>query len=266
MKMVESFQKSKNMTPLGNHRMGANPHANGGILLKSLRTPDFREFGVLVPNHGGVMTSDMMQLGKYVERLILLNEDNHNFRIFGPDEALSNRLNHIFDATKRQWEGKILDSDEYLSNSGRVIDSYLSEHVCEGWLEGYLLTGRHGFFHCYEAFIRVVDSMASQHAKWLKVCRQLAWRYDISSLNYILTSHIWQQDHNGFTHQDPGFLNHLITKKRILQEFICHQMLIVYYLVLITALRVETILMLLWHLNILVINGLVWMKLLSIVH
>ena len=203
----------KNMTPLGNHRMGANPHANGGILLKSLRTPDFREFGVLVPNHGGVMTSDMMQLGKYVERLILLNEDNHNFRIFGPDEALSNRLNHIFDATKRQWEGKIFDSDEYLSNSGRVIDSYLSEHVCEGWLEGYLLTGRHGFFHCYEAFIRVVDSMASQHAKWLKVCRQLPWRYDISSLNYILTSHIWQQDHNGFTHQDPGFLNHLITKK-----------------------------------------------------
>ena len=136
------------MTPLGNHRMGANPHANGGILLKSLRTPDFREVGVQVPNNGGVMTSDIMKLGKYVERLILLNQYNTNFRIFGPDEARSNRLNHIFDATKRQWEGKIFDSDEFLSNSGRVIDSYLSEHVCEGWLEGYLLRGRHRVFHC----------------------------------------------------------------------------------------------------------------------
>ena len=203
----------KEMTPVGDKRMGASPYANGGKLSKTLRTPDFRDFKVEIENHGGVIESDMMVLGKYVENIIKLNEKNKNFRIFGPDEALSNRLNHVFDSTNRQWEAETYETDEFLARSGRVIDSYLSEHMCEGWLEGYLLTGRYGFFHCYEAFIRVVDSMASQHAKWLKVCHDLQWREDIGSLNYILTSHIWQQDHNGFTHQDPGFLNHLITKK-----------------------------------------------------
>ena len=201
----------KNFTPTGIRRMGANPHANGGKLLKNLRTPNFEDFKVQVEQHGSVIAQDMMELGKYVEEVVKLNKDN--FRIFGPDEALSNRLNHVFNSTNRQWECDILETDEYLSSSGRVMDSYLSEHLCEGWLEGYLLTGRHGFFHCYEAFIRVIDSMASQHAKWLKVCHELPWREEISSLNYVLTSHIWQQDHNGFTHQDPGFINHLITKK-----------------------------------------------------
>ena len=203
----------KAYTPKGDRRMGANPHANGGKLLKNLRTPEFTNFAVPVEKHGETIAQDMMELGKYVEEIIKLNDKNKNFRVFGPDEALSNRLNHVFNSTNRQWECDILETDEYLSNSGRVMDSYLSEHLCEGWLEGYLLTGRHGFFHCYEAFIRVVDSMASQHAKWLKVCHELPWREEISSLNYVLTSHIWQQDHNGFTHQDPGFLNHLITKK-----------------------------------------------------
>lgn len=203
----------KNLTPKGQKRMGSSPYANGGKLLKNLRTPDFRNFGVEVLRHGSVLASDMMELGKYIGALVDLNENSHNFRIFGPDEALSNRLNHVFDYTSRQFEAERFDTDEFIDNKGRVIDSMLSEHLCEGWLEGYLLTGRHGFFHCYEAFIRIVDSMASQHAKWLKVCKQLPWREDIASLNYVLTSHIWQQDHNGFTHQDPGFLNHMITKK-----------------------------------------------------
>ncbi len=203
----------KECVPLANRRMGANPYANGGLLLKALRTPDFRDFKVDVKEHGAVICSDMMELGKYIEQLIILNEQNKNFRIFGPDEALSNRLNHVFKATKRQFGAEIIESDEFLSSQGRVLDSMLSEHMCQGWLEGYLLTGRYGIFHTYEAFVRIVDSMASQHAKWLKVCKELPWRADIASLNYILTSHIWQQDHNGFTHQDPGFLNHLITKK-----------------------------------------------------
>ena len=155
----------------------------------------------------------MKVLGKYVKELIRLNEDAKNFRVFGPDEALSNRLNYMFDVTNRQFMATRCESDEFLSSHGRVIDSYLSEHACEGMLEGYLLTGRHGFFHSYEAFVRIIDSMASQHAKWLKVTSELPWRKEISSLNYILTSHIWQQDHNGYTHQDPGFLNHLVTKK-----------------------------------------------------
>ena len=193
--------------------MGMNPNANGGILLKELRTPDFRNYGVNVSYPGSVDAQDMMELGAYVRDLIRLNEDNRNFRVFGPDEALSNRLNHIFEATNRQWNADKFDGDEFLNYDGRVMDSMLSEHLCEGWLEGYLLTGRHGFFHCYEAFIRIVDSMVSQHAKWLKVTKELSWRRPISSLNYVLTSHIWQQDHNGYTHQDPGFLNHLVTKK-----------------------------------------------------
>ncbi len=203
----------KALVPKGNQRMGANPHANGGKLLKELNVPDFREYAIDVPRPGFVVKQDMMELGKFIRDIITLNEHNKNFRIFGPDEALSNRLNHIFESTYRQWNGITLPTDEYLNNYGRVIDSVLSEHLCEGMLEGYLLTGRHGFFHSYEAFIRVVDSMASQHAKWLKVCQDLPWRADIASLNYILTSYAWQQDHNGFTHQDPGFINHLVTKK-----------------------------------------------------
>lgn len=198
------------MHPTGNRRMSANPVANGGLLLKELRTPDFRDYALKV-KRGETNAQDMKELGKYVADLIKLNPDN--FRVFGPDEALSNRLNYVFDVTKRQFMGKKYDYDEFLSNEGRVIDSYLSEHMCEGMLEGYLLTGRHGFFHSYEAFVRIVDSMASQHAKWLKVTSELDWRREISSLNYVLTSHIWQQDHNGYTHQDPGFLNHLVTKK-----------------------------------------------------
>ncbi len=199
------------LAPKGDRRMGANPHANGGLLLKELRIPDFRNYALDFNNPGEIMAQDMMELGKFIRDVIAYNPDN--FRLFGPDEALSNRLNYAFDKTNRQWDLPIASPDEYLSPSGRIIDSMLSEHLCEGALEGYLLTGRHGFMHSYEAFIRIVDSMASQHAKWLKVTKQLPWRRPISSLNYILTSHIWQQDHNGYTHQDPGFLNHLVTKK-----------------------------------------------------
>jgi len=198
------------LAPIGNQRMSANPVANGGLLLKELRIPDFRKFGINI-ERGLTNAQDMKELGRYVRELIKLNPDN--FRVFGPDEALSNRLNYVFDVTNRQFNGKRYDYDEFLSSAGRVIDSYLSEHMCEGMLEGYLLTGRHGFFHSYEAFVRIVDSMASQHAKWLKVTSELSWRRPIASLNYVLTSHIWQQDHNGYTHQDPGFLNHLVTKK-----------------------------------------------------
>ena len=203
----------KEIIPVGNKRMGSNPYANGGKLLKELRTPDYRNYAVDVKSHGSVIAQDMIELGKYVRDVIKLNEDNRNFRVFGPDEALSNRLNCIFEETDRQWVNKTYDKDEYLDTDGRVLDSYLSEHFCEGALEGYLLTGRHGFIHSYEAFARIIDSMVSQHAKWLKVSKELPWREDISSLNIILTSHIWQQDHNGYTHQDPGFLNHLVTKK-----------------------------------------------------
>ena len=203
----------KALTPTGNRRMGSNPHANGGMLLEELRTPDFREYGVDVTMPGEVMAQDLKELGRYIRDVVALNEDKKNFRIFGPDEALSNRLNYIFEKTNRQFNANTYNSDEFLANEGRVLDSYLSEHACEGWLEGYLLTGRHGFFHTYEAFARIIDSMASQHAKWLKVTSELPWRRPIASLNYILSSHIWQQDHNGYTHQDPGFLSHLVTKK-----------------------------------------------------
>ncbi len=203
----------KALIPPKELRMGMNPHTNGGLLLEELQIPDFRDYGLDVKEPGSVVAQDMMQLGIFIRDIIKLNESRKNFRIFGPDEALSNRLNHVFEATNRQWNGIKYDTDEYLSTCGRVIDSVLSEHLCEGMLEGYLLTGRHGFIHSYEAFIRVIDSMASQHAKWLKVTKELPWRKEISSLNYILTSYVWQQDHNGFTHQDPGFLNHLVTKK-----------------------------------------------------
>ena len=203
----------KELAPKGNHRMGMNPHANGGLLLEELNIPDFRGYGVEVKKPGETISQDMMELGFFIRDIIKLNENKKNFRIFGPDEALSNRLNHVFEVTNRQWNGIRYDNDEFISPYGRVIDSVLSEHLCEGMLEGYLLTGRHGFIHSYEAFIRIVDSMASQHAKWLKVTKDLPWRRDISSLNFILSSYVWQQDHNGYTHQDPGFLNHIVTKK-----------------------------------------------------
>ena len=203
----------RDFAPKGTRRMGANPHANGGLLLRDLRMPDFRDYAVDVPAPGAVEAQDMIELGGFVRDIFKLNRDAQNFRVFGPDETMSNRLGKVFEETSRDFNGERLDTDEYLSATGRVMDSMLSEHMCEGWLEGYLLTGRHGFFNSYEAFIRIVDSMFSQHAKWLKVCRQLPWRQDIASLNYILSSNVWQQDHNGFTHQDPGFLDHVANKK-----------------------------------------------------
>ena len=199
--------------PKGTLRMGANLHANGGKLLKDLRMPDFREYGVELPFPGSVEAQDMKVLGTFVRDIYKLNKDAKNFRSFGPDETSSNRLNPLFDVDNRSWCGEILPEDDHLSPEGRVMDSMLSEHVCQGMLEGYLLTGRHGFFTSYEAFIRIVDSMFSQHAKWLKVCNQLPWREKIASLTYILASNVWQQDHNGFTHQDPGFLDHVANKK-----------------------------------------------------
>ena len=200
------------LAPKGNARLGANPHANGGLLLKDLRLPDFRDYGIEV-KPGKTKAQDMIELGGYIRDIFKLNEENKNFRIFGPDESMSNRLYKVFEYQKRDWNAEMLDTDDCLARDGRIMDSMLSEHMCEGWLEGYLLTGRHGFFASYEAFIRIVDSMAAQHAKWLKVCNQLSWRQPIASLNFILTSNVWQQDHNGFTHQDPGFLDHIANKK-----------------------------------------------------
>lgn len=208
--LTPSLQK---LAPTGNRRMGSNPHANGGLLLKDLRLPDFRKYALEFSKPGSIEAQDMIELGGYVRDVIELNKEERNFRIFGPDETMSNRLNKVFEKTNRSWNATTLENDEFLSSDGRVMDSYLSEHMCEGWLEGYLLTGRHGFFASYEAFIRVVDSMFSQHAKWLKVTSELPWRQEIASLNYILTSNVWQQDHNGFTHQDPGFLDHVSNKK-----------------------------------------------------
>ena len=201
------------LAPEGNRRMGANPHANGGLLLKDLNMPDFRIHAVNVSSPGAIDGQDTMVLGKYLHDVVKLNQDQRNFRIFGPDETLSNLLGAVFEATNRQWDAREVENDEFLAPEGQVLDSMLSEHQCEGWLEGYLLTGRHGLFNSYEAFIRIVDSMFSQHAKWLKVTLELPWRRKIASLNYLLASHVWQQDHNGFTHQDPGFLDHVINKK-----------------------------------------------------
>ena len=199
--------------PRGERRMGANPHANGGLLLRDLRTPDFTQYALTVPAPGAVEAEDMAQLGGYVRDLLRLNQRARNFRIFSPDEALSNRLEAAFQASPRRWSARREDTDEFLAPDGRIMDALLSEHVCQGWLEGYLLTGRHGFLNSYEGFIRIVDSMAAQFAKWLKVAGQLPWRHDIASLNYVLSSNVWQQDHNGFTHQDPGFLDHVANKK-----------------------------------------------------
>ena len=204
----------KALAPTGDKRIGSNPHANGGKLLHDLRMPDFRQYAVDVPAPGSVEKQDMIELGGFIRDIFKLNADSKNFRIFGPDETMSNRLNKVFDVTNRDWNnGTDEGTDEFLAADGRVMDSMLSEHMCEGWLEGYILTGRHGFFASYEAFIRIIDSMASQHAKWLKVCNGLSWRQPIASLNLILTSNVWQQDHNGFTHQDPGFLDHIANKK-----------------------------------------------------
>ena len=200
------------LTPKGNSRMGSNPHANGGLLMKDLRLPDFRDYGIEV-QPGKTKAQDMIELGGYIRDIFKLNKENKNFRIFGPDESMSNRLYHAFEEENRAWNAEMYDDDDKLAQNGRIMDGMLSEHMCEGWLEGYLLTGRHGFFASYEAFIRIVDSMAAQHAKWLKVTNQLSWRQPIASLNFILTSNVWQQDHNGFTHQDPGFLDHIANKK-----------------------------------------------------
>lgn len=199
--------------PKGSQRMSANPIVNGGLLLQELKTPNIRDY-MIDPNHGEVIGKDMFEAGKYYRDVVALNEDNKNFRIFGPDEAMSNRFNHVFEVTDRQWNMPIGEKDEHVAPYGRVLDSYLSEHFAEGALEGYLLTGRHGVFHSYEAFVRVVDSMVGIHAKWLKMTKELPWRAPISSLNIICASHIWQQDHNGYTHQEPGFINHVLNKKR----------------------------------------------------
>jgi xylulose-5-phosphate/fructose-6-phosphate phosphoketolase len=200
------------LAPKGERRMGANPHANGGILLRDLVMPDFRDYAVKVPSPGSVEAADTHQLGVFLRDVAKLNQEHRNFRIFGPDETLSNRLNAVFEVTNRQWDARKQDNDEFLSLDGRVMEM-LSEHQCEGWLEGYLLTGRHGLFNCYEAFIHIIDSMFNQHAKWLKVSAGLPWRRKIASLNYLLASHVWQQMHNGFTHQDPGFIDHVVNKK-----------------------------------------------------
>ena len=200
------------LAPIGNSRMGANPHANGGLLLKDLVMPDFREYAVSVPKPGASVAEATRVLGTLLRDVMKLNADAKNFRVFGPDETASNRLDALYEVTDKVTMEPILPTDEHLSTNGRVME-VLSEHMCQGWLEGYLLTGRHGFFSCYEAFIHIVDSMFNQHAKWLKVTRSIPWRRPIASLNYLLTSHVWRQDHNGFTHQDPGFIDHVVNKK-----------------------------------------------------
>ena len=200
------------LAPEGERRMGANPHANGGRLLRDLRMPDFRDYAVKVPAPGAATAEDTRVLGTFLRDIAKLNQDQRNFRVFGPDETLSNRLGALFEVTNRQWEAATVKNDEFLAPDGRVME-VLSEHQCQGWLEGYLLTGRHGLFNSYEAFIHIVDSMFNQHAKWLKVTLELPWRARIASLNYLLASHVWRQDHNGFTHQDPGFIDHVANKK-----------------------------------------------------
>ena len=200
------------LAPTGGRRMGANAHANGGMLLRDLRLPDFRDYAVDVARPGAQGIGDTRVLGPFLRDVVKANIDQRNFRIFGPDETLSNGLGAVFETTNRQWDAATAPQDEFLAPTGRVMEM-LSEHQCEGWLEGYLLTGRHGLFNCYEAFIHIVDSMFNQHAKWLEVTRHLPWRREIASLNYLLASHVWRQDHNGFTHQDPGFLDVVINKK-----------------------------------------------------
>jgi len=200
------------LAPRGDRRMGANPHANGGILLRDLRLPDFRDYAVDVPSPGAVEAEATRVMGRFLRDVMKLNMDRRNFRIFGPDETASNRWNALFEVTNRTFLDPTQPGDDHLAPDGRVME-VLSEHQCQGWLEGYLLTGRHGFFNCYEAFIHIVDSMFNQHAKWLKVTREIPWRRPIASLNYLLSSHVWRQDHNGFSHQDPGFIDHVVNKK-----------------------------------------------------
>jgi xylulose-5-phosphate/fructose-6-phosphate phosphoketolase len=208
-KLISELTK---LVPQGNRRMGANPHANGGILLKDLVMPDFRNYAVKVSKPGTSFAEATRVLGVFLRDVMKRNADSKNFRVFGPDETASNRLDALFEVTDKVTMEPIEPTDEHLSRDGRVME-VLSEHMCQGWLEGYLLTGRHGFFSCYEAFIHIVDSMFNQHAKWLKVTRNIPWRRPIASLNYLLTSHVWRQDHNGFTHQDPGFIDHVVNKK-----------------------------------------------------
>ncbi len=201
------------LAPQGGRRMGANPHANGGILLKDLKMPDFRDYEVKIPKPGKLLAEATRVMGQFLRDVMKLNMESGNFRVMGPDETASNRLTALFEATDRTWMESTIPEDENLAPTGRVME-ILSEHTCQGWLEGYLLTGRHGLFSCYEAFIHIVDSMFNQHAKWLKVARsQIPWRRPIASLNYLLTSHVWRQDHNGFSHQDPGFIDHVVNKK-----------------------------------------------------
>jgi xylulose-5-phosphate/fructose-6-phosphate phosphoketolase len=200
------------LAPKGERRMGANPIANGGKLLRDLKMPDFRDYAVAVPSPGSVTAEATRVMGTFLRDVLKLNAESPNFRVFGPDETESNRLGACFEATDRVFMGEILKTDEHLSPDGRIME-VLSEHLCQGWLEGYLLTGRHGFFSCYEAFIHIIDAMFNQHAKWLKVTRHIPWRRPIASLNYLLTSHVWRQDHNGFSHQDPGFIDHVMNKK-----------------------------------------------------
>jgi len=202
----------RDLPPKGDRRMGANPHANGGLLLKDLRMPDFRDYAVDVLQPGAVNAEATRVLGYFLRDVMRRNLDRTNFRVFGPDETSSNRLDALYEATNKAWEAETEPVDEHLSQDGRVME-ILSEHTCEGWLEGYLLTGRHGLFSCYEAFIHIVDSMFNQHAKWLKVSKEIPWRRPIASLNYLLTSHVWRQDHNGFSHQDPGFIDVVVNKK-----------------------------------------------------
>jgi xylulose-5-phosphate/fructose-6-phosphate phosphoketolase len=200
------------LSPAGTRRMGANPHANGGLLLRPLDLPDFHAYAVEVKEPGAPMAEPTRVLGRFLRDVVRANEEHRNFRLFGPDETESNRLGAVYEATDKQWNAATTPVDQHLAPDGRVME-ILSEHTCQGWLEGYLLTGRHGLFNCYEAFIHIVDSMFNQHAKWLKVTRRIDWRPPIASLNYLLTSHVWRQDHNGFSHQDPGFIDHVANKR-----------------------------------------------------
>jgi xylulose-5-phosphate/fructose-6-phosphate phosphoketolase len=200
------------LAPRGQRRMGSNPHANGGLLLKDLRLPEFRQYAVDVPQPGAIIVESTRVLGTFLRDVMQTNLGAANFRVFGPDETASNRLAALYEVTAKRFTGSVLPVDEHLAPDGRVME-VLSEHLCEGWLEGYLLTGRHGLFSCYEAFIHIVDSMFNQHAKWLKVSKEIPWRRPVASLNYLLTSHVWRQDHNGFSHQDPGFIDHVVNKK-----------------------------------------------------
>ena len=205
-------QELRQLAPQGQRRMGSNPHANGGLLLRDLKMPDFRDYAVEVTSPGHSLAESTRVMGNFLRDVMKRNLDNRNFRVMGPDETASNRLGGLFDVTERAWMAETLPEDDHLSPDGRVME-ILSEHTCQGWLEGYLLTGRHGLFSCYEAFIHIVDSMFNQHAKWTKVSKEIPWRRPVASLNYLLTSHVWRQDHNGFSHQDPGFIDVVVNKK-----------------------------------------------------